>query len=77
MASGAARSSRSRPAGHSGVLPAGTAAAGVVGGGAGMQHADKLKILSCSFPGLVKRSYMDIVAIVSIYSFTVKYIYYL
>ncbi|KAF7075444.1 hypothetical protein CFC21_080220 [Triticum aestivum] len=39
MASGAARSSRSRPAGHSGVLPAGG-----VGGGAGVQLADKLKI---------------------------------
>ncbi|KAM3261339.1 hypothetical protein ACQJBY_052167 [Aegilops geniculata] len=44
MASGAARSSRSRPAGHSGVLPAGAAAAGGVGGGAGVQLADKLKI---------------------------------
>ncbi|XP_048532274.1 exocyst complex component EXO84B-like [Triticum urartu] len=44
MASGAARSSRSRPAGHSGVLPAGAAAAGGVGVGAGVQLADKLKI---------------------------------
>lgn len=47
-----AKSSRSRPAGHSGVFPVGAAATGAVGGGGGgggggdggVQLADKLKI---------------------------------